>query len=124
LQIVFQCKCVLLPLKLSVGQSNRPYDLKKHLFCHAPGPSVLGSPRSSEYRNICVQTSTTWLPEPTPLTMRRAVPSSPPPLWQWHGWLHKCALNNIYPSPLPPQFAVSCPIYLWSCPIYLWSCTY
>jgi hypothetical protein len=23
-------KCVLLPLKINVGQSNRPYDLKKH----------------------------------------------------------------------------------------------
>jgi hypothetical protein len=37
-----ESKCVLLPLKLSVDQSNRTYDLKKHLFCHAPGSSVLG----------------------------------------------------------------------------------
>jgi hypothetical protein len=50
-------KCVLLPLKLSVGQSNRSYDLKKHLFCHAPGSSVLGSPRSSTYRDVYVQVS-------------------------------------------------------------------
>jgi hypothetical protein len=73
-------KCVLLPLKLSVDQSNRPYDLKKHLFCHAPGSSVLGSPRSSAYRDVCVQASTSRLPELTPLTMHRAVPSVPPPL--------------------------------------------
>ena len=30
-RFVAGCKCVLLPLKLSVDQSNRPYDLKKHL---------------------------------------------------------------------------------------------
>jgi hypothetical protein len=47
-----ESKCVLLPLKLSVDQSNRTYDLKKHLFCHAPGSSVLGSPRSSAYRDV------------------------------------------------------------------------
>jgi hypothetical protein len=73
-------KCVLLPLKLSVDQSNRSYDLKKHLFCHTPGSSVLGSPRSSAYRDVCVQASTSRLPEPTPLTVYRAVPPAPPPL--------------------------------------------
>ncbi len=71
---------VLLPLKLSVDQSNRTYDLKKHLFCHAPGSSVLGSRRSSEYKDVCVQASTSRLPEPTPLTMHSTVPSVPPPL--------------------------------------------
>jgi hypothetical protein len=58
---------------LSVDQSNRSYDLKKHL-------SVLGSPRSSVYRDVCVQVSTSRLPEPTPLTVYRAVPQVPPPL--------------------------------------------
>ncbi len=67
-------KCVLLSLKLSVDQSNRPYDLKKHLFCHAPGSSVLGSLRSSAYRDVCVQASTSRLPEPTPLPVYRSVP--------------------------------------------------
>jgi hypothetical protein len=47
-------KCVLLTLKISVDQSNRSYDLKKHLYCHDPGSSVLGSPRSSAYRDVCV----------------------------------------------------------------------
>jgi hypothetical protein len=75
-----ECKCVLLPLKISVDQSNRSYDLKKYLYCHAPGSSVLGSPRSSAYRDVCVQVSTSRLPEPTPLTVYRSVPPVPPPL--------------------------------------------
>jgi hypothetical protein len=80
LYVICLCKCVLLPLKLSVDQSNRPYDLKKHLFCHAPRSSVIGSPRSSAYRDVCVQASTSRLPEPTPLTVYRAVPPVAPPL--------------------------------------------
>ena len=34
--------CVLVPLKLSVDQSSRPCDLKRHP--HDPGQSVLGAP--------------------------------------------------------------------------------
>ncbi len=56
-------------------------------------------------------------------SVQRCAPGSTT-TWQYYGWLHKCVLNNIWPSPLPPQFAVSCPVYLCSCPIYLWSCTY
>jgi hypothetical protein len=48
--------------------------------CHNPGSSVLGSPRSSTYRDVCVQTSTSRLSEPTPLTVYRDVTQVPPPL--------------------------------------------
>ncbi len=47
--------------------------------CHTPGSSVLGSPRSSVYRDVCVQASTSRLPEPTPLTTYRVVPQSEDP---------------------------------------------
>ncbi len=42
--------------------------------CHVPGSSVLGSSRSSAYKDFCVQTSTSRLSEPTPLTVYRDVP--------------------------------------------------
>ena len=45
-----------------------------------PGSSVLGGPRSSVYRDVGVQASTSRLSEPTPLTVYRAVPQVPPPL--------------------------------------------
>jgi hypothetical protein len=51
----------LLTLKLSVDQSSRPCDLKRHH--HVPGTSVLGAPGPRRTEPFARQTSTSRLPK-------------------------------------------------------------
>jgi hypothetical protein len=60
-----------------VGQRYR--NIESPQCCHAPGTSVLGSPDPQRTETFTRQTSTFRLPEPTPLTVYRAVPQVPPP---------------------------------------------
>jgi hypothetical protein len=70
------------------------HNIESPLCCDAPGSSVLGDPDPRRTETFVCQTSTSRLPEPTPLTVYRTVSQVPPPLCS-SMWLHKCALKNI-----------------------------
>ena len=70
--------CVLLPLENLLWAKLRDYTISR--VNHAPGTSVLGVPDPRRTETFARQVSTSRLPEPTPLTVYRAVPQVPPPL--------------------------------------------
>ena len=72
------CLCVLLPLENLLWAKLRDYAISRVNTCSR----AIGtwSPRSSAYRPFACQASTSRPPEPTPITVYRAVPQVPPPL--------------------------------------------
>ena len=90
--------------------------------CHPPGSSVLGSPDPRRTETFARQSSTSRLPEPTPVTVYRAVPQVPPPLCS-SMWLHKCSLNNIWPNPnYPPSLQFRVPYTYVFMHLYILGC--